>query len=285
MTGPETGERLLLITGATGKQGGAAVRALQASGEPWRLRALARDPGSVAARALAARGVEVVAGDLDDESSLHAATRGAYGVYSVQTPAGRGAEGEERQGKLLAGVAAAAGVEHFVYSSVGGAERGTGVPHFEAKWRIEEHIRALGLPATILRPAVFMENFGPFSFRTVMLSMMKTYLPESRALQFVAVSDVGEFAARAFNQPGRFIGQAIELAGAVVTRGEAAETLRGAGLRPAVALRLPRPVLGRLPDDFTLMFAWFAREDFRADIPALRLIHPSLLTLRQWAAS
>lgn len=278
-------DRLILITGATGKQGGATIRALLASQRPWRLRALVRKPEADAARALAARGVEVVPGDLSDEASLRRAVEGVYGVYSVQTPAGHGPQGEELQGKLLASIAAEAGVQHFVYSSVGGAERHTGVPHFESKRRIEKHIESLGLPATILRPAVFMDNFEVLSFRIVMLSMMKTYLPKDRSLQFIATTDIGEFAARAFNDPEHYIGQAIELAGDKVNRAQITKILRHKGLRPSIALHLPQLLLRKLPQDFTRMFSWFRREDFKASIPALRASYPGLLTFEQWATS
>lgn len=277
-------DRLLLITGATGQQGGATIRALRAAGQPWRLRALVRNPDAPAARALAGQGVEVVRGDLDDEASVRRAVAGAYGVYSVQTPMGHGVEGEERQGKRLATLAAEAKVAHFVYSSAGGAERNSGVPHFESKWRIEAHMRALGLPATVLRPVAFMDNFAPLAFRTVMLSMMRLYVPATRSLQLVATRDVGVFAARAFNDPARHLGQAIELAGDEVTRAQMVGALRRAGLRPAVALPLPAFLRGRVPEDYRAMFAWFAGPSFQADIPALRATHPGLQTLEDWAA-
>src|ERR1700737_3260600 len=111
----------VLVTGATGRQGGAVVRHLLPKG--WRLRALTRNPSSHAAQELARNGVEVVQGDLDDPSSLDRALRGVYGVYSVQDFWTVGAKREVQQGKNLADVAKKAGVQHFVYSSVGGAER------------------------------------------------------------------------------------------------------------------------------------------------------------------
>jgi uncharacterized protein YbjT (DUF2867 family) len=246
------------------------------------LRAIARDPASQAARAIAARGVEVVKGDLSDEGSIRAAFTDVTHVYSVQTMAGHGTEEETRQGKLVATLAAEARVRHLVYSSVGGAERSSGVPHFESKWRVEEHIRSLGLPATILRPATFMDNFGAFTFRTVVLSMMRTHLSPERRLQLVAVEDIGAFAAKAFEEPERWIGRAVELAGDDLTLDETMSILRDAGLRPALALRIPGFVQRRLPEDFGLMFEFLQREGFKADIPALRRERPELLTLRRW---
>ncbi|MGU3661545.1 NmrA family NAD(P)-binding protein [Methylobacterium fujisawaense] len=209
-----------------------------------------------------------------------------HGVLSVQTPMGPdGAEGEERQGKALASLLAEAGVRHLVYCSAGGAERDSGVPHFESKRAIERHTSGLGMPSTVLRPAAFMENFGSFAFRTVMLSMMRTYLRPDQAMQLVSVRDVGWFAAEAFERPDAYVGREIELGGDAVTYGEAAATLRRGGKGPTVALTLPGILLRRMPGGFRSMFAWIARAGFRADVPGLRRAHPGLLTLRDWAAS
>src|SRR5229473_3096866 len=147
----------VLVTGATGRQGGAVNRHMLSKG--WKLRALTRDPGSHAARTLAQKGVEVVQGDLEDAASVARATAGVYGVYSVQDFWAVGAKREVQQGKNVADAAKKAGVKHFVYSSVGGAERNTGIPHWESKWEVEKHIRSLGLPATVIRPAAFMETY------------------------------------------------------------------------------------------------------------------------------
>src|SRR5579863_8529726 len=148
---------VVLVTGATGRQGGAVVRHMRPGG--WKLRALTRNPKSYAAQQLAEKGVELVQGDLDDPSALERAARGVYGIYSVQDFWTVGAKREVQQGQNLAEVAKKTGVEHFVYSSVGGAERNTGITHWDTKWEIEKHIRSLQLPVTILRPASFMETY------------------------------------------------------------------------------------------------------------------------------
>ena len=145
----------VLITGATGKQGGATLRALQ--GADFHLRAMTRRPHSDAARELKNRGIEVVEGDLDDEESLKRALEGVWGVYAVQNTWEAGVEQEETQGHRLARLAHAAGVEHYVYASVGSAHRETGIPHFDNKARIETTVESLGFPTTvILRPVFFM---------------------------------------------------------------------------------------------------------------------------------
>jgi len=146
----------VLVTGATGRQGGAVIRRMLPKG--WKLRALTRHPGHAAAQDLARQGIEVVQGDLEDPTSLERALRGAYGVYSVQDFWAVGAAREVQQGKNLADAAKKASVAHFVYSSVVG---GAKLRHRSLAEQMgnRNHIRQLGLPATILRPVAFMENY------------------------------------------------------------------------------------------------------------------------------
>src|SRR4029453_17212426 len=147
-----TSDRTILITGVTGHQGGAVAQALQGSG--FRLRGLTRKPETAQA-ALARRGVDVdiIKGDLDDEGMLRGALSGTWGVFGVQNTWEAGVEREEVQGKRLATLAREAGVEHFVYTSVGSAHQRTGIPHFDNKWRIEETVRGLRFPCKVtLRP-------------------------------------------------------------------------------------------------------------------------------------
>lgn len=275
---------IILITGATGNQGGATIDELLRRPSRWDLRALVRNPDSPKAAALATRGVTLTRGDLDDAASLREALAGAHGVLSVQTPMEQGPAGEERQGKLLATLAAEANVQHFVYCSAGGVDRHSGVPHFESKRAIEDHIGALGLPTTILRPAAFMEMFNGFAFRTTMLSMMRTYLREDQAMQMVSARDIGWFAAEAFDHPAEHIGSSVEIAGDSVSRTQAVAALRRSGKGPVLSFTIPKVLRAKLPVDFRLMFEWIAREGFRADVSALRRTHPGLLTLPKWTA-
>src|SRR3982074_1578930 len=152
-----TNNRTILITGVTGHQGGAVARALQGSG--FQLRGLTRTPDSDRAAKLARLGIDIVKGDLDDEATLRRALAGAWGVFGVQNAQEAGVEREEAQGKRLATLAREAGVEHYVYTSVGSAHKQTAVPHFDSKWRIEETVRGLRFPShVILRPVFFMET-------------------------------------------------------------------------------------------------------------------------------
>jgi uncharacterized protein YbjT (DUF2867 family) len=148
--------RLILVCGATGKQGGAVARSLLDRG--FQVRGLTRNPQKPAAQALADQGAEVVQGDMEERSSMERALEGAYGIFSVQNFWETGYDREVQQGKTVADAAKAAGVEHFVYSSVGSAHRQTGLSHFESKWEVENHMRELDLRYTILRPVFFMQN-------------------------------------------------------------------------------------------------------------------------------
>ncbi|MEU3838510.1 NmrA/HSCARG family protein [Streptomyces sp. NPDC028635] len=281
MTAPNEGT--VLVIGATGLQGGATARELVRRGRPTA--ALVRDPASEGARALAASGVTLVAGDMDDEASLRAAMAGVHGVFSVQnfmTPKGLG--GEVRQGRAVARAAKAAGVAHVVYSSVGGAERHSGVPHFESKRHIERYLEQLEVPATVLRPAFFMDNFAAHGPRNVdgTLVVQLALKPHTR-VQFVAVDDIGFFAAQAFDRPGEYLGRAVELAGDELTAEEVAAAFAARTGLPARFEELSldevaaNPYIPNAPE-ISLMFEWFQEHGYRADIPSLRAEHPGLMT-------
>ena len=269
---------MVLVTGATGNQGGAVVDALLDTGA-WTVRALTRDPAGRAARALAERGVEVAAGDMADAASLREALSGAYGVFSVQNTRTAGRAGEVRQGKNVVDAAVAAGVRHVVYTSVGGAERVRGIPHFDTKWEIEQHLRRTGPTWTVLRPTTFTSVFT-MRGAGVGLSMMAAALGPAGTLQMIAVSDIGVFARLAFERTEQFAGQALELAGDELTVAQIARALRGAGRRIRYT-RLPKPLL-KLAGPEARMLLWFGDSGYAADIPALRRIHPGLRSLEQW---
>src|SRR6266700_1273708 len=233
-----TSDRTILITGVTGHQGGAVAQALRGTG--FSLRGLTRKPDSERAAALARHGVDVdvVKGDLDDEATLRRSLAGAWGVFSVQNTGEAGVEREEAKGKRIATLAREAGVEHFVYTSVGSAHKRTGDPHFENKWRIEETVRGLGFPShVILRPVFFMENLlAPFSLQG---STLAWALGQNTKLQMIAVDDIGWFGARAFTDAAALNRREIDLAGDVRAMPEAAEILTEVLGRPITFAQTP----------------------------------------------
>jgi uncharacterized protein YbjT (DUF2867 family) len=275
----------LLITGATGRQGGAVLRHLLKQGG-WKLRALVHRTDPRGIDGLTQQGVEVVQGDLEDVSSLEVAVRGAYGVYSVQNFWAVGARREVQQGRNLAAVAKKAGVQHFVYGSVGGAERKTGIPHWESKWEIENYIRQLKLPATVLRPVSFMETYHILE---VEVGILKGKLADAvrgdKPYQTIATDDIGAFAALAFARPKDFVGLELEIAGSELTNPEAAKVFSCVMGKPVKFRKLPLPIVRVfLGKEFYLMFRWFNEAGYKADITELKRRYPEvhLHSLEEW---
>jgi uncharacterized protein YbjT (DUF2867 family) len=278
-------KNLVLVTGATGKSGGAVARELLAAGYP--VRAMTRHLESAVARELAKLGAEVVHGDFDDEASLDRALAGAWGAYAVQTIE-TGPEREEEQGKRFAEAARRAGVEHFVDASVGSAHRNTGIPHFENKWRIEETVRGLGFPShTILRPVFFMENFSaPWSLPAVQQGRLALGVAPTTRLQMIAVRDVGRYGRIAFDRHAELNGRAIDIAGDEMTPPEVAHVIARAANHPVEYVRIPIEQVRARGEDIAIMYEWFDRTGFDVDIQKNAKefgIQPT--TLAEWAAT
>ncbi len=270
----------MLVTGATGNQGGAVVRRLLADG--WSVRAMTRDPSKSDARQLVEQGIEVVAGDFCDRSSLLRAMAGVYGVFSVQNMLAGGPDQERKDGIAVADAADTAGVSHLVYSSVGGAERSTGIPHFESKWGVECHIASLGLRATILRPVFFIDNLiTPGAWGRVMWGSLRGALGRDTPVQVIALDDIGAITARAFAEPDSWLGRQLEIAGDEVTVREAEEAYRRVTGRRPRYLSLPPRLVALGDRSAAAMFRWCRAEGYRADIVALRRAFPELLSLEE----
>lgn len=260
------GQDLILVTGATGQQGGATARELLAGGH--KVRAMTRNPEGDAAKALAALGAEVVKGDLNDAASLERALTGAWGAYAVQNTWEAGVEQEEVQGKRMVEVAKKTGVRHYVYGSVGSAHRNTGIPHFDNKWRVEEAVRAAGLPSwTILRPVFFMENWSSPWFKPyIEQGNVAIGMPGDRKLQQIAVADIGKYAALAFEQHESLNGKAVDLAGDELSPNEVAAILSELTGKTLAHYEVPLDEVRKASEDFALMLEWFDRVGYDADI-------------------
>ena len=268
-------KKLILVAGATGHQGGAVVRHLRAKG--FAVRALTRHLDSPAARHLSNEtGVEVAHGDFDDKSSLLAALEDVHGVFSVQTPSGSSIEAEVRQGIALIDAAHASEVDHFIYSSVGSADQKTGIPHFESKFQIESHLLRTGMHYTILRPVFFMENWlhmkDMIDGGVLMLPLKKETI-----LQQVAVDDIANFVSLALEHPGKWKGRAVDLASDELFIDQTAQTF-GATYSEIPWENFEKQVGA----DMTQMYRWFQDVGYHADITALRLEYPDLMSVERW---
>src|SRR5215217_316463 len=284
MADNQNAERLIVVTGATGKQRGAVARSLLDRG--FRIRAFTRNPQKPEAQALADRGAEVGQGDMEeDRSAMERALEGAYGVFSVQNYLETGYDGEVQQGKTVADAAKAAGVEHFVYSSVGSAHRQTGIPHFESKWEIEEHVRQIGLPYTILRPTAFMQNWEWTREMILGGALAQPYDPD-KPFQQVAVEDIGAFAAIAFENPDRWIGREVDLAGDEQSMTEIAETFGRVIGREVSYYQVPWDQFEeQMGTEATVNMRWINDVGYEAGIAALRQEYLELTTFERYLRS
>ncbi|GAA3242873.1 NmrA family NAD(P)-binding protein [Nonomuraea helvata] len=276
----DTHDKTVLVIGATGNQGGATARHLLADG--WRVRALVRDDTVPAAVELAAAGAELVRGDLDDRASITAAASGAYGIYSVQSAN----DNEIAQGKNVADAAKAADVRHLVYSSVGGVEsqnrfyveHGWGAID---KWQIEKHIRDLDVPATILRPAGFMEDFtSPARF--FQNGSLNVPWRDDVVMQLVAIDDIGAVAALAFADPAAYLGKAVDVTGDRLTAPQIADALSAAAGRPVPHTRIPLEVLWEHDPEVAKVFTWADETYYDSDLGPLREAHAGLMDFGTW---
>jgi Predicted nucleoside-diphosphate-sugar epimerases len=272
-------ERTILVTGITGKQGGAVARALVGKG--FKLRGLTRKPDSDPAKAMAQLGVEICQGDFDDLSSLTKAMTGCWGVYAVQNTWEAGVEKEETQGKAVAKLAKELGVQHFVYSSVGSAHKATGIPHFDNKHRIEETVRSLAFPShAIIRPVFFMENLTTPWFLNG--DTLATAMKPDTKLQMIAVEDIGKIGAAAFILAPKTM--EIDIAGDAVSMAEVAAALSAKLGRTIEFKQLPIDAVRANSADFATMLEWFESTGYSADIPAVEKAHGAMVKFSDWVA-
>ena len=256
----------ILVTGATGQQGGATARELLAAGH--KVYAMTRNPQGDAAQALATAGATVVQADLGDEASLRGALEGMWGVFAVQNSWEAGIDGEEEQGKLLARLAKESGVQHFVYASVGSADKDTGIPHFDNKYRVEQTVRDQGFPSyVILRPVFFMDNLAsPWYKPAIDDGAFGISMKADTKLQMIAVQDIGAYGRVAFERHEELNGRAIDIAGDSLTPVETATVLSAATGREIAHFEVPIEQVRAFSDDFALMLEWFDAVGYVADI-------------------
>jgi uncharacterized protein YbjT (DUF2867 family) len=265
-------ELTVVVTGSTGKQGGAVARGLLERGH--KVRAVTRDPNTSQAKLLANAGATLVAASLEDTAAVMKALEGATSLFAMTTPFG-GTDAETRQGIGAADAAKAAGV-HVVFTSVGSANRQTGIPHFDSKYEVEKHIAKIGVRATILAPASFMENLY-FAKEQLAKGIYASALPPTRKLAQIAVADIGSVAVRVLEDAGRFAGKRFDLAGDELTGNDVVAILARVTGRPFSYYQVPLDVIRqRMGEDAVRMYEWFDRVGFTVDRAALRREFPDV---------
>jgi uncharacterized protein YbjT (DUF2867 family) len=263
----------VVVTGATGKQGGAVVKNLLARGHE--VRAVTRDTASAKAGELSKAGVTLVRASFEDTAALTKVLEGATSFFAMTTPFEVGTQAETRQGISAVDAAKAAGV-HLVFNSAGSANRKTGVPHFDSKYAIEEHIAKIGVRATVLAPVYFMENLY-FGKEQLTKGVYASPLPPTRRLAQVAVADIGAVAVRLLENPDRFAGRRFDLGGDELTGNEAIAVLSRITGRPFTYFQVPLDVIRqRMGEDGAKMYEWFDRVGYTFDRAALRREFPDV---------
>jgi uncharacterized protein YbjT (DUF2867 family) len=289
----------LLVTGATGKQGGALITALLAAppgpdgrGGAFQIYALTRRANGASARALASRGVHIVEGDMLDPGPIFSRI-GAdlWGVFCVTVPGAT----EEQQARGIIDAAVEAGVRHFVYTSV---DRGgpavsptnpTAIPHFVSKHNVEKYLedKAASSPQqmtwTILRPTAFYDNLTPDFMGRVFARAMQQMEP--KRLQLISARDIGRTAARVFSSRSleRYAGVGISLAGDELNFGEMKRIFEEeVGYQMPLATGWIVSAIKWAVADFGIMFGWFETDGYGVDVEGLRREDPELEDFRTW---
>ncbi len=266
-------ELTVVVTGSTGKQGGAVARGLLERGH--KVRAVTRDPNSSEAKSLAKAGATLVTASLEDNAAIVKALEGATSLFAMTTPFGEGTAAEIRQGVSAADAARAAGV-HLVFTSVGSANRQTGVPHFDSKYEIEKHIAKVGVRATILAPVYFMENLY-FGKEQLAKGIFAAALPPARKLAQIAVADIGAVAIRVLEDAGRFTGKRFDLAGDELTGNDVVAILSRVTGRSFAYYQVPLDVIRQgMGEDGARMYEWIDSVGYTVDRAMLRREFPDV---------
>ena len=275
----------VLVGGATGQQGGAVSRTLLQRGHG--VKALTRRPESAAAVLLRESGAEIVQGSFDDGDALEHAMRGVDAVFTMSTSFEAGPEAEIRQGTAVADAALSAGVAHLVFSSVGSADRKTGIPHFETKYRVEQHIRSIGIPYTVIRPVYFYENiFNPFVLPAFNQGSPRDRDAGEPNAQQIGVHDIASFVVLALENRSIFLGESIDIAADELTGEHAARVVSEASGRAIEYVQTPLDQVRAMSEDFALNVEWMNSVGYSADIPYLKREFPDVEweTFEAWAA-
>jgi uncharacterized protein YbjT (DUF2867 family) len=280
-------KRKILVTGATGQQGGALARLLlQKKHEVY---ALIRSTKSESPKAqkLRNQGAKLVEADLDKPDSLEQATNGIDSVFLMGTWVEVGTEGETRRGKMMVDMAKEKKVEHIVYSSVVNADKNTGIPHFESKYKVEQHIKNSGIPYTIIGPTFFMDNLLSYSLAGLQQGQVALPLSPSRILQQSAVENIAEFSALALERRNSFIGKRIDIASDEITGEQAAKVLSNELGHKIRYEQVPMEQIRQANEDLAVMFEWFERIGTGVDVAALHKQYPEVnwLTFKDWVKS
>ena len=270
----------VLVSGATGQQGGSVVRALLADGQ--KVIGITRNVDSPNAEALKKLGVEMVSVDFTDTNRAVELMKDVDAVFAMTTPFEAGLDKEVEQGKSMADAAARAGVQHFVFNSVGDANHKTGIPHFDSKYEVEEYLATLDLNYTIVGPTYFMDNLMVFSLEGLKNGVLAMAMPSNVKLQQISVEDIGRFVAAVIREGKSMYGKRIDIAGDEITGEEAAAVLSKAIGKEIRYEGFSPEVIRQQSEDLAIMYEWFIRTGYSTNMESMKGL--GFLSFETWAA-
>lgn len=279
-------KKFVLVTGATGQQGGAVAKALIQKGH--RVRGITRNVSSEKAKALASAGAEMVAGDFTHPESLISAAAGVDSIYAMTTPFESGMEAETAQGLALIKAAKAADVGHLVYSSVGNADEPTGIPHFDSKFEVEKALIESGVPYSISAPVYFMDNLlSPWTLPGLKDGTLSAAMPGDRMLQQVSVANIGGFAVALLERREQVFGQRFNIAGDELTNNKLSAVLSDITGQQINYQGFPAEAMKAQDEDMGLMYEWFDKKGYSANIATLKKQFPEVdwQDFKTWASN
>jgi uncharacterized protein YbjT (DUF2867 family) len=275
--------KTIFVTGATGNQGGAVATSLNKNG--FKVKALTRKADSAKTQNLQKQNTELVKGDLNDLNSFRHHLKDIDGIFSVQTFE-NGVDKEIKQGIDLANLAKEYGVSHFIYSSVAGADLNTGIPHFDSKYKIENYIKQLGLPYTIIRASSLFENFLiPQVKSRILEGKLASPINKNKIQQLISAVDIGEISTDIFLNKDRYLGKTITIGSEEMDMQQVAATFSEVLGKEISYQKFPmliaRLLMGK---DLYKMFKWINENDaiFIKDLELFKKENPNLLSLKQW---
>jgi len=279
----DTSSQIILVTGVTGRQGGAVARELLRRG--YTVRGLTRNPESQKARALTELEVELFQGNFDDAASLDAALDGADGIFAVTDFWEHDYEQEIAHGRNLVDAAVRAETSFFVFSSVASSDQATNIPHFDSKWEIEKYLRVSGLDHAVVRPVSFMENWSLDDDDVIAGRIVTAGNPE-RLHQYISVRDIARFVADAFDAPDRWNGVALNIAADEISLTEICEILTEITGRPVSPEQVSWADYESLAgEEMTTMSRWFDAVGYSVDVAALRKQNPGMMMMEGYLRS
>ena len=278
-------KKIIVVVGATGRQGREVVRQLVKDG--WRVKGMTRKPESKKAAVVRALGAELVLADLDDITTLESAFQGAHGVYTMQPPILGKSENEIQQGKNVALAAQKMKVQHVVYGSAGPEKTKTGIEQWDTKLEVTQAMMSLGLPLTTLRPLAFMELMtDPSYYPNAIWYIWPKITGGDRKIPWISVQDVGVIAAKAFGNPAEFMGKDFILSADAQSLDECRAIYKEVkGKYPS---RFPMPIFlfeKFVGKDIPRMWNWLNTNPVNLDTSQTRQIHPDAMTVRTWLRS